>query len=208
MSNQILEYVLFAILAIIIFIVSVFSEISDFIDSFSPIAERVCDYKGDSIVALGEHKFLVRSTLRGAYIDRNGISATKMERRQKPYWKICPTASNNEFNRKHFSIYAPIRSELTETHLPFAADITVTLQKVPPLVQIYTKGGMSLELEIGNPPVTFTLGFTHSRASVAAELGVFDSLWRMTKSSLPEEGILSRFNVPWVAKVNVTLRDA
>lgn len=132
MSNQILEYVLFAILAIIIFIVSVFSEISDFIDSFSPIAERVCDYKGDSIVALGEHKFLVRSTLRGAYIDRNGISATKMERRQKPYWKICPTASNNEFNRKHFSIYAPIRSELTETHLPFAADITVTLQKGTP----------------------------------------------------------------------------
>ena len=129
--------ILLVALAIVLIISSIFKEISDFIESFEKIPERVCDIKGDSVVKLGEHKFRIPSTLRGAYINRNGPSAVHTKRRQEPYMKICPTGPNSEFVRSQFLIYAPIRSELTDTHLPFAATITVSISKRTPRADLF-----------------------------------------------------------------------
>jgi hypothetical protein len=115
----------------------IYYEVSDFIESFKEIPERVCNFKGDSVVKLGSHKFLIPSTLRGAYItgntrlvaNLNSFPRRPRKWRQKPYWKVCPTGLNSEFVRNQFSIYAPIRSDLTDTHLPFAANINLNSLK-------------------------------------------------------------------------------
>ena len=123
MLEEIFAYILFLIALVIIFLIGLFADIVDFFESFAEIPERVCELDDYSVVTLGKHRFRIPSTLRGAYISGNGRPIGNIDYRHLPYNKICPTTSNSEFVRGHLSIYAPMRSDLTDTHLPFAANI-------------------------------------------------------------------------------------
>lgn len=147
MVEQILGYLVFIVLFLLVMISKIYYDVSDFIESFKEIPERVCTYKGDSVVKLGSHKFLIPSTLRGAYItgntrlvaNLNSFPRKPRKWRQKPYWKVCPTGPNSEFVRNHFSIFAPIRSELTDAHVPFAANINLrSLKRTPKRGDIFS----------------------------------------------------------------------
>lgn len=146
MLDQILGYAVIAIVTFVLIVISIFSKTSDFIESFQEIPERVCEIDGDSIVRLGEHKFKIPSTLRGAHINGNGPSGTQMKRRHMPYTKICPTGPNSEFVRRQLLFHAPVRSELTDKHLPFAANITVSLRK-PPQTDLFERRKTSKDFE-------------------------------------------------------------
>jgi hypothetical protein len=138
MIDQIIGFIIWGLLTIVFFVSIIFIEISNFIESFEKIPERVCAIKSDSIIRLGEHKFKIPSTLRGAYISGNGHSLSNIKRRHQPYTKICPTGPNSEFVRKQLLLHAPVRSELTDTHLPFSADIAVSFGKGNrPLTDLY-----------------------------------------------------------------------
>lgn len=129
MLDQVFEYIIIVIIAVAVFIIAIFSDVKNFFESFEEISERICDVEGNSIVTLGEHKFKIPSTLLGAYIAGNGSSPANKTHRHEPYTKICPTGPNSRFERKQFLIRTPPRSELTWAHLPFAANINVTLNK-------------------------------------------------------------------------------
>ena len=106
--------------------------------------ERVCSLSASSIIQLGSHQFRISSDLRGAYILRNGPLIGNIDNRVRHLTKICPSYPNEVFERRYLSIESPSPKDLTDQHLPFAANIALRLND-DPAKDIYETNGAGFE---------------------------------------------------------------